>query len=269
MRVGFLGPSGTFSEEATILYFANQDVERIAFPTFLDILEALQDESIDWGVLPVENSIEGTVNAVLDGIPLFPDLFIKGQVVLNVDENLLALHGVNMKDIKEVWSHAQPLAQCRNFIRSLGAKTKSTESTVAAAVELVKSQRRDVAVLGTTFAAEKFALHTLAEKVQDFAENHTRFFVVSKGHDMPSDPTKTLLLVTPSQEHAGVLVNILNVFSALNVNLTWIESRPTKRRLGEYQFFMEVETGAADEQMKKVILILETFGHEVAVLGSY
>jgi prephenate dehydratase len=269
MRVGFLGPSGTFSEEASFRYFRNHDIERIAFSTFLDIFEAIQEEEIDQCIVPIENSIEGSVSVILDGLQSYPDLYINGEIIINIEQHLLGLPGVQMEDLIEIWSHAQPLAQCRNFIRSLHAKTKSFDSTVAAAMELLKTNRRNVGVIGTKWAAEKLDLQILASSIQDYAENHTRFFVMRKGKIVPENPVKTILLVTPNEEHPGVLVNILNVFAALDLNLTWLESRPTKKRLGEYQFFMKIEDGITSERMQKAIQILQIYGHNIRVLGSY
>jgi prephenate dehydratase len=269
MKIGYLGPSGTFSEEASFRYFTDPSTERIAYPTFLDIFDAIQEEEIDQGIVPIENSIEGTISVVLDCLQFYNDIFICGESVVTIVQHLLALHNVDQGDLKEIWSHPQPLAQCRNFIRKLHVKTKSFDSTVAAAIELVKSNRTDVGVIGTSWAAKKLNLNMLASNIQDYEENHTRFFVLRKGEVLPENLNKTVLLVTPNEEHPGVLVNILNVFAALELNLTWLESRPTKKRLGEYQFFMKIEDGVASDRMQKAIQILSMYDHNVRVLGSY
>lgn len=277
MQVGYLGPKGTFSEEAASKCFPGTEFERIDYPTFLDILEAVDAQRIRFGVVPIENSIEGTINVVLDGLQHYPHLFIQREFVLTVEEHLLVLPSVQLDEIHEIWSHPQPLAQCRQFIRSLNVTTKNFDSTASAAVELVKSGRRDVGVIGPSWAGERLQLSRLAENIHDYPDNHTRFFVVGYGPDeaavlnsqVDGRPRKSLLLIIPTQEHVGILVNILNVFAALEMNLTWIESRPTKRRLGEYQFFMELETSPVDIKLQKSLQILQTYGHTVRVLGSY
>ncbi|UOF92439.1 prephenate dehydratase [Fodinisporobacter ferrooxydans] len=269
MKIGYLGPQGTFSEEASFRYFSDATIKRIPFPTFLDIFEAVQEGEIDQGIVPIENSIEGTVSVVLDGLQIYSDVFIQGEMILDIEQHLLVLENVELETLKEIWSHPQPLAQCRNFIRNLNVKTRSFDSTVAAAHELIRSQNKSVGVIGTSWAAEKLRLHMLASNIHDFPENHTRFVIVRKGEYVSEDAKKTMLLITPSEEHPGVLVNILNVFSALELNLTWLESRPTKKRLGEYQFFMKIEEGLPSERMQKAVRILALYGHSVRVLGSY
>lgn len=269
MKIGYLGPKGTFSEEASIRYFTENDVEGIPYSTFLDIFEAIQEGEIEQGIVPIENSIEGTVNVVLDGLQLNSDLFINGEIILDIEQHLLVLDGTELEDLKEIWSHPQPLAQCRNFIRNLQVRTKSYDSTASAALDLLKTQNKSVGVIGTSWAAKKLDLKILASNIHDFPENHTRFFVIKKGRVESNDQQKTVLLITPSEEHPGVLVNILNVFSSLNLNLTWLESRPTKKRLGEYQFFMNIDTGLNNERIEKAVSILQIYGHHVRVLGSY
>lgn len=269
MKVGYLGPPGTFSDEAATRYFTAPDTERIPFMTFWDILEAVQQKKVDQGILPIENSIEGSVTSVLDGLQHYTDLFINGEMVLNVEQNLMVLNGTKLEELSEIWSHPQPLAQCRRYLQSLGVQTKAFGSTVQAAEALIESQNKKAGVLGPALTAEKLGLTIIADRIQDIEENHTRFITIGQGLHMSEKTETTFILVTPHKDHSGVLVNILHVFASLNLNLTWIESRPTKKRLGDYQFFLKITEGLTHEMMKKAINILELYGHTVQILGSF
>jgi prephenate dehydratase len=269
VQVGYLGPKGTFSEEAAIRYYSNQEIERIPFMNFWDILEAIQTKKINQGILPIENSIEGSVNSVLDGLQHYSDLFINGEMVLNVEQNLLVHNGTQLKDLKQIWSHPQPLAQCRQFIQSLSVETRTFGSTAQAAEELFQTKDPTVGVLGPAWTAKRLGLTLLKANIQDFEENHTRFITIGRGLDVTDTAKTTFLLVTPEKEQPGVLVNILNVFASLNLNLTWIESRPTKKRLGDYQFFIKISEGLKNAHMEKAINVLQLYGHTVHVLGSF
>ena len=269
MKVGYLGPRGTFSEEAAIRHYAGQEIERIPFMNFWDILQAIQNKEINEGILPIENSIEGSVNSVLDGLQHYSDLFINGEMVLNVEQNLLVHNGTKLSDIKQIWSHPQPIAQCRQFIQSLSAETRTFGSTAQAAEELLRSKDPSVGVLGPSWTADRLGLTLLEASIQDFEENHTRFITIGRGLEVSDEAKTTFLLITPAEEHPGVLVNILNVFSSLNLNLTWIESRPTKKRLGDYQFFIKISEGLTHADMEKAIRVLKLYGHSVHVLGSF
>ncbi|MFC4769654.1 prephenate dehydratase [Effusibacillus consociatus] len=269
VKVGYLGPRGTFSEEASLRYFAGKDVEWKMYPSIVDVLDAVQEQEIDCGVVPIENSIEGSVNTTMDGLAQDPDLFIEAELVLPIEQNLLVNEGTVLSDIKEIWSHPQALAQCRNFIRSLGVRVKTWDSTATAALELAECKRQDIGAIGNAWAAKNFGLHILQSNLQDMSENHTRFVVVRRGETALSRADKSMLLITLNEERAGALVHVLNIFAALELNLTRIESRPTRKKLGTYQFFIDVEAGVQEEDLQKAVSIIGTFGHQVRVLGSY
>lgn len=269
MKVGYLGPEGTFSEAACIQYFKNEATIRTPFLTFWDILEAVQSGEVDQGILPIENSIEGSVTSVLDGLQHYTDLFINGEMVLTVEQNLMVLEGAHAEELTDVWSHPQPIAQCRHYLQKLGVQTKTFGSTVQAAEALIDSQNKKVGVLGPSRTAEKLGLQIIARNIQDVEENHTRFITIGKGLEVPSQAKTSFLLVAPKEEHPGVLVTILNVFASLNLNLTWIESRPTKKRLGDYQFFMKIAEGVEHEAMQKALNILDLYENTVQILGSF
>lgn len=269
MRVGYLGPRGTFTEEASLRYFSGQNVEWTMYPSILDVLEAVQENEIERGVVPIENSIEGSVNMTLDGLAQSSDLFIEAEIVLPIKQNLLVKDGTSLQDIREIWSHPQALAQCRSFIRSLGAAVRTWDSTATAAAEVAGNSRIDVAAIGTAWAAKKFGLRILQSNLQDMQENHTRFAIIRREKKALANSNVSMLLITLNEERAGALVHVLNVFAAFGLNLTRIESRPTRKRLGTYQFFIVAEAGMDSQELAKTISIIGTFGHQVRVLGSY
>jgi prephenate dehydratase len=232
MKIAYLGPQGTFSEEAAIRFFTGHDVEWIICDSIFDVLECVAEQQADKGIVPIENALEGTINISLDGI-LANRLFISSEAILPISLHLLAHAEVNVADIREVWSIQPALDQCKDFIRSIKAKRKQYNSTAAAALAIKEEARPDVAAIASEWAAQTFGLEIIARDIQDLHENRTRFVVVSKEREVDA-PTKTMIMISPHDEYPGMLSAILNVFSALSINLSWIESRPTKKRLGTY-----------------------------------
>ncbi|MCL6592457.1 MAG: prephenate dehydratase [Alicyclobacillus sp.] len=269
MRVAYLGPTGTFSEEAVSRFYQAQAVELLPCPTILAVIEAVLQGEAERGVVPIENSIEGSVRMTLDGLLDAPDLFIEADMVLPVEQHLLSVAGAKIDGLKEVWSHPQAIAQCRQYLHNLGVSVRTFDSTAAAAAALAKHPNPQVGVLAPMASARAFHLQVLAQSVQDVTENFTRMGVIRRGIEPPADAQKTMLHILPCEEHYGVLASILNVFAALHLNLTWIESRPTRKRLGTYQFFLDVDGGMTESLVERAIAVLRAFGHEIRVLGSY
>lgn len=275
MKWAFLGPHGTFTEEAATRLAGSTQAELVPYPSISDVLEAVSNGAVNHGVVPVENSIEGAVHVTLDAILAHPNLIVQGELVLPVEQNLLTNGELHMADIVEVWSHPQALAQCRAFLHPLGVREVIFDSTARAAAALQASGRTDVAAIGTRSAAQLFNLTILRDKIQDVRENDTRFVLVGEQGDLLYSNTqllsanKTMLVLTPCQEQAGVLASLLNVFAALHLNLSWIESRPTRARLGTYQFFLDIDAGMQSHEMKTALRVIQAYGHSVRVLGSY
>ncbi|MDR7071758.1 prephenate dehydratase [Fictibacillus barbaricus] len=267
MKVAYLGPQGSFSEEAAFRYFTTELIEWVMCDSILEVIEAVGEGKAEKGIVPIENSIEGTINITADGL-LTHDLFVEAEIIFPVSLHLLSLAGADIHEIREVWSIYPALAQCRDFIRQSQLKTKQFDSTSSAAQAVKNQERKDVAAIASKGAADLFHLQIAKSNIQDNSNNHTRFVVISK-ENTKQNGNKTMLLITPCQDHSGVLSSILNVFSALSINLTWIESRPTKKKLGTYHFFIETENGLHESKMKKAITILEAYEHDIRVLGSY
>lgn len=273
MRVAYLGPQGSFSEEAAFQYFSTDYIEWYLCESIVEVLEAVSERKADKGFVPIENSIEGMINITADGL-LRNKLFIEAEVIFPVTMNLLAVEErTSLDEIREVWSINPVLAQCHEFIRRFKLKSRQFDSSSLAALAVKEHGKREVAAIASESAATLCHLHIIKRNIQDHSENHTRFFVVNKNDNtfkqQEQKNNKTLLLTSPDEDHSGVLSSILNVFAALSINLTWIQSRPTKKKLGTYHFFIEVESGLHETKTRKAMNIIKAFDYDVHVLGSY
>jgi len=270
MKVAYLGPRGTFSEEAAKHYFLKEKSEFVMYDTIPDVIEAVGEMQVDKAIVPLENTIEGTINMTIDSLISYDHLFIEGEYTLPVSLHLLVTTEYNEPSLlREVWSIGPILTQCRKYIRKHGIKSLQYDSSASAATAMKLSKRVDVAAIGSSSLANLLDLHILERDIQDNPNNQTRFVIISNQMNHASALEKTMFVITPNQEQPGVLSSILNVFSALSINLSWIESRPTTRKLGVYRFFLESNQSANDSSINKAIIILETLGHEVRIIGRY
>lgn len=269
-KVAFLGPRGTFTEEAAHYFFPQIEAEWIPEATIPDVLDAVDSEIVDWGVVPVENSLEGAVNVTWDWLAHEVDLHITAEAIMPIRQQLVAIPGVEASDLNQIWSHPQALAQCRNFLRTLPNVTlHSWDSTAAAAAAVAEQRRSDVAAIATEFAAKDFGLQVLRSNIQDSNDNFTRFAVVSKKPIFPVEADHSILLVTLNKDRPGALVHVLNIFAAVGLNLTRIESRPTRKTIGSYHFFIDLNAPAGSRPLEQASLMIGTLGHQVRLLGSY
>jgi len=266
-RVGYLGPEGSFSHEAvTTLH----DVEAVACGSISDLLTGVALGTLDQGLVPIENAIEGTVSATIDGLVFDHDLFIELEIVLPIRLHLLARPGTKLEDLTKVWSYVHALAQCRTFLHSIpGAVATQTTSTSEAAREVAASTEPWAAV-GSALAAELFSLSVLASDIEDHPDNATRFVLV--GRDVVATPTghdRTSIVCFQDADSPGSLYAILGRFAARDINLTKLESRPTKRGLGDYCFVIEFEGHVADDVVADCLADLQAHLVTVKFLGSY
>ena len=265
--VGFLGPEGSFSHEAVRTL---DDVEAIPSPTFVDLLADVAAGRIDQALVPLENAIEGTVSATIDGLVFDHDLFIVRELVLPVHLHLLARPGVGVDDLTSVLSYVHALAQCRAFLAAhSGVETRPTSSTSEAA-RLVAESAEPWAAIGSATAGALFGLATLESDVEDHPDNATRFVLV--GRDAIAAPTghdRTSIVCFQDADRPGSLYGILGRFAARDVNLTKLESRPTKRGLGDYCFVIEFEGHVADDVVADCLADLQAHLARVKFLGSY
>jgi len=270
MRVAFLGPEGTFTEEALLSQPDLAAAEVVPMGDIVSVIAAVAEGQVDTGVVPVENSIEGAVTATLDTLAFeYPALRVRREIEIPIDHNLLAPPATALPDIKEVRSKPEAAAQCRMFLaRNLrGIAVVAANSTAEAARSLVGTA--GVAAIGTALAAKLYGLEVVVEHIEDHPENTTRFWLLGRGIPAPSGHDKTTLVVFQPVDRPGGLLAILQEFAARAINLTKIESRPTKRALGRYCFFIDLEGHVDDELVADALRNLLSKGNEVLCLGSY
>ncbi|KAA0232586.1 MAG: prephenate dehydratase [Actinobacteria bacterium] len=270
--VAYLGPAGTFTEEALLGepdLAAGRPVPLASIP---EVLAATSQGEVDYGFVAIENSIEGTVTVTMDTLAFDADLLIQREVVLNVRLSLLGLPGAQISDIRRVVSFPHATAQCRGFLNSNlpDARTGAADSTADAARVLSESVDRTTAAIGTSLAARVYGLDELATDIEDHPENQTRFVVVAReGVPEPTGHDKTSIVVYQRADRPGSLLAILQEFAARSINLSKLESRPTKRALGEYCFMIDLDGHVADEVVTDCLRNLKAKQADVKFLGSY
>jgi prephenate dehydratase len=274
LRVAFLGPEGTFTEEALFSSYPAREVEPVAEPTVYDCVMAVDAGRVDRAIVPIENSLEGSVNATLDALVFETDrVSIVGEVVYPIQHCLIAREQLPLEAIERVISHPQASAQCSIFIRERlpDAEVASANST-ADAVRLVAESNRPWAALGNRLSADLYACQVLQAGVEDRPRNKTRFVWLARRPVPPSQAArqwKTSAVFWGLPDSPGALVNVLQEFAVRNVNLSKIESRPLKQELGRYIFFADLE-GREDDP--SIVAALEAVGNRVdtlRVLGCY
>jgi prephenate dehydratase len=271
-RIGFLGPAGTFSEQALLSQKDLAEMELVSYTTIPDVLAATEAGEVDLGFVPIENSIEGTVNAALDVLALESDLVIQREVVINVQLNLLARPGASLADVTTVAAFPVAAAQVRTWLQSNlpDAEVIAANSNADAAVTVAERGERSLAAVSTALAAELYGLDVLVADIEDHPENQTRFVVVGRsGVPAPTGHDKTTIVCFQRADQPGSLLAILQEFAARAVNLTKLESRPTKKGLGHYCFIIDLDGHIADELVADALRDLKSKLADVKFLGSY
>ncbi len=242
----------------------------IPFPTVEEAILAVEDGATEKAVVPIENSIEGSVNATLDALAFEAGVFIQGEKVYGVRHFLLAREGVGMEEIRRVVSHPQAAAQCRRHLVELlpGVEVEAANSTSEAAQRVAASEQ-PLAAIGSGLAAELYGLAVLREGMEDHSENRTRFVLLGKEKMPPSGDDKTSMVCFIYQDRPGMLLQILQEFAFRYINLSKIESRPTKEVLGEYCFFIDCEGHEEHEVVASALKCLDCKLPRVKHLGSY
>ena len=269
MRVAFLGPEGTFTSQAVSKAVA--DAERIALPTIAEVIAAVRDGEVQLGVVPMENSIEGSVFLTLDDLAFGPPgAYIRGEVTVPIAMNVLGQSGRTLSDITTVRSQPHALAQCRQWLaRHLPAAEQQAATSTAEAAREAAQADGSVAALGPLVAAERFGLEVLAADVHDHDGNTTRFVVLGRSLTPPTGADKTSLVVFFGEDRPGLLLRILDEFALRGINLTKIESRPTKQALGEYCIFIDCAGHVTEARVGEALRSVHRHAAEVRVLGAY
>jgi prephenate dehydratase len=276
MRLGYLGPAGTFSEEA-VRAAIHDDAELVPFPSIHETVMAVEDRAVDRALVPIENSVEGGVSATLDALALDTgDVAIVGETVLDIRNCLIARDDLALEAIEVVVSHPQPLGQCARFLRAEvpNAVVRAATST-ADAVRSVAAAEAPWAALGPRSAATLYGCRVLREGVDDDPHNATRFVWLASTGTSPVDDVAgaawktSVVFAGAGDQTPGWLVRCLSEFAFRGVNLVRIESRPRPGPLGHYVFHIDMEGRDADANVADAIAALRRHCEEVRLLGSY
>ena len=276
MKVAYLGPAGTFSEDA-LLAAAGENVDDVPKPTIFGAIQAVAAGEVDRALVPFENSIEGAVRATLDALAFDVEgVAIVGEHDHPVRHALIARPGVAVEEVEVVLSHPQASAQCARFVRErLPQASVRAATSTAEAVRSVSLSRDPWAALGAPSAARLYSCEVLEEGVEDAPDNVTRFvWLAREGTAAPGGGEDehwrtTLVFSELGADHPGALVEALTEFSSREVNLTRIESRPLRRGLGRYMFFVDLDGRRGEETVDAAIEGLRAKAESVRILGSY
>jgi prephenate dehydratase len=268
-KLGFLGPPGSFGEQAALRYDPN--ATRVPFDNHAEVLKALVANQVERVVLPVENSLEGSVMENIDGILREESLSICAEVVLPIEHFLIAAPGADLRDIKVVMSHPQALGQCRAFLDELENEQplqyEAAFSTAGAVEEAVRTP--GAAAIGSRRAAELYKGHILAANIADVRNNKTRFVVLDQADAEPTGDDKTSVAFTTQHDRPGSLIEVLSELPKHGINLTKIESRPSRQELGVYVFLIDFQGHRLDPEVAEAIEAVTSHASYFRLLGSY
>lgn len=245
------------------------DYESMPCDSLPEVFEAVERGKADYGVVPIENSLEGSVTAVLDAFAFTSRAEILGEIAIDIHQSLIIHPDATLEDIETIASHAQGVGQCRRWInQNLPGRHLRLADSTAAAVELA-AQDKTIAAIASPLAAELHGMHVHEEAIEDNLSSQTRFVIIGKGPVAHDGPGKSTLALFMNADRPGTLQMILSELFYAGVNLTMVQSRPTKRDLGDYMFFMDID-GYADEPNIQIALnCLRMKMREVKVIGSY
>jgi prephenate dehydratase len=270
--VAYFGPAATFTEEALLTQPDLAAADLTALASITAVLDAVARGEADLGFVPMENGIEGTVSATIDGLIHDVDLHIQREVVMDIHLHLMARPGTKLSDVRTVSSYPHALAQCQAYLAEVlpEAEQRAANSTADAARVLGESGPPEGAAIAPRVAAERYGLTILAEDVEDHPENQTRFVLVARTKvPRPTGHDKTSIVCFQRADHPGSLHGILGQFAARNINLTKLESRPTKQGLGDYCFVIDLAGHIGDEVVADCVRDLHAGLAGVKFLGSY
>ncbi|MDO5861070.1 prephenate dehydratase [Methanobrevibacter sp.] len=262
-RISFLGPKGTFTHEAANIV----GDELIPYCTIPAVMESVKNGDCSLGVVPIENSIEGPVGITLDSLAHKYDLKIFKEIIIPINQNLIVNPGTKLEDIKDVYSHSQAISQCQEFISENKIQPHYAVSTARAAKSIIGDKSK--AAIGNSKVVDLYGLEILRSNIQDTDNNETRFVVLSKkSHEMTGND-KTSIIFSIFEDRPGQLYHILGIFERENINLTKIESRPSKKGLGKYLFFVDFNGHKDESVVQNILKEIEENTYFLKVLGSY
>jgi len=269
MKVGVLGPRGTYTEIAAWSVFKGS-AEIVHFPMISDVVEAVARCEVDAGVIPVESMREGSVGESLDALT-WADVKIKAEIVVPISLALLGIKGSKINKITQVFSHPQAIAQCKDFIRKnlQNAEIIEMASTARAAEQVSKLKQPHIAAIGPRALSKIYGLQVLQDEIQSGEKNITRFLHIEKEDSKRTGKDKTSIVFYTAVDRPGILHELLGEFASRKINLTKIESRPSKRVLGDYLFFIDFEGHREDKKVKEALQNIKKKTAMLKIIGSY
>jgi chorismate mutase/prephenate dehydratase len=266
VKTAFQGERGAYSESAVYTFFGDE-TEVKPCRDLAEVFESVDKQEVPVGVVPVENSLEGSVNQTYD-LFLTHDLKVSGEIIIRISHCLIANPSTSLEAVKTVYSHPQALAQCRSFLERLGSDLIPTYDTAGSVKMLKEKGLKDAAAVASEKAAEIYGMKILAREIEDTPTNYTRFFVISKNDSPRTGKDKTSIIFAAAHT-PGSLYHALGEFAKRNINLTKIESRPTKQKAWEYNFYLDFEGHRTEENCAQALKALEKSGAFLKILGSY
>lgn len=265
-RVAFQGVAGAYSEQAVRQFFG-PEVESVPCDAFADIFQGVENGDIDYGMLPVENAVAGSVTQSYE-LLMEHDLRVHAEVILRVRHMLMSLPGTELSDLERVRSHPQALAQCERYLDRHGLEPEPAFDTAGSARDLAADPEDDVAVIASALAAELYSLEILDQDIEDFSFNYTRFLVLALESPPRAQRNKTSIVFT-TPHRPGALYECLGEFAKRNINLTKIESRPRLNQPWQYIFYLDFEGHCRDSACEAALAGLLRRSSFVKLLGSY
>lgn len=270
-KIALLGPAGTLTEEALRKSLDLTNKELVFYNSIQEVIAAVEKREVDKGFVAIENSIEGSVNQTLDMLAFETNLLIEQEFICSVAQNLIVPKNLKKQDIQAIISHPQASAQCRLYLMREfpGVPILAANSTAEAARLVANEPEKKMAAIGTALAAKLYGLKIMAKNIQDFADNQTRFVLLGDKISPRTGYDKTSIVCFIYEDKPGSLLQILQEFAYRYINLTKIQSRPTRKALGEYCFFVDMEGHIEDQPVAEALKCLNCKLRKVKVLGSY
>ena len=268
IKAAYQGEKGAYTESAIYKHFGTE-VEAIGYETFEDVFEAVLNKKVNYGALPFENTIAGSV-AVNYDLLLKKDVYVIAEIFLKISHHLLSHKGNNLNDIKIIYSHPHALEQCKDFIRDHKLKSLQEYDTAGAAKIVKERNKRDEAAIASELCAKIYDLDIIEKGVETNKNNLTKFLVFVRNNNIPTNIKKEKTSIAFKTKHyPGALINCLQRLSKSNINLTKLESRPIPENPWEYVFYADFEGGTDDDNVKTALSEMEAASIFVKVLGSY
>ena len=274
VKIAYLGPQGTFTEEALDKYISDikseDEIEKIPYTTMQEVIKSVDRGEAAEGIVPIENSLEGSVNITLDFLTFESEAKIIREITIPIRHSLIGKEKMAVSKIKRIISHPHATAQCKNFISTYlkGVEIIAANST-AEAIKMLQETDNSIAAIGTEIAAKLYGLQIIEKDIEDNKDNKTRFIFLGNSIQKKTGKDKTSIVCFLEKDRPGSLFTILKEFADRNINLTRLESRPAKKDLGDYVFLIDIDGHIHDKEIFETLEVLRKTVYLVKILGSY